>query len=476
LSNSGGSLHFCRDQLFFFSIYSVMFGIVSLMIFFVHHWGTFWITAYFSLLLYFSQILVYLLGGLIWSWSFRVSTILPAVRGNTKSRLTLTIVLIVKTATELIILFSLITLVQQLVINQKSKTQVATWSSLQTRYSPSLSLDITGKEQLSEDRQTYKLVKWATNHHGLISNYAGYNSDGGQHLNFENYTDYYNGGNVLMVNAEYFKQNKVVSKSGSSLIFYPDDSKIHILFPQKLSNKKKELTKMYTEQMGLQHFFENNHKVPQVKTHLMKNNQLRYTYSPAGIDLGYYDAKVPDPVIIVISPESLNGDNENADRLWNAMLSNNAFSFKNYGELNQKLVSLGMYKQIGAYTNIKSYAGKIYHDQEQKVTRLIVILGLMIGLLVFECFLACSLYFGIYQQAQAVRIFMGQSLVKVHYKFALLLSSLLVGELILMLNLRPGMVIVMEYYIAVLFLSLSILLVKSKLNVANIKNSLRGEL
>ncbi|TGD19485.1 hypothetical protein [Levilactobacillus suantsaiihabitans] len=465
---------FIKDQLVFLSGYIAAYSINLIVLFSTHHWGVVWLVTYFALILYATQLIVYLIAGIIWSWSYNRATILPTIKGSAKNRLTLVIVLVVKTITEVIILASLLTLGQQLNTNQEIKGQVSTWSKLQERYSPSLSMNITSEEQDTEDKQTYKLVEWTSKHHGLISNYAGYNSaEGSGRLNFNDYSDYYNGGNVLVVNAEYLRLNHVMDGYGNKMSFNANDAVTHFLFPEKLKNQANRLTQKYVEQMGLSHMFKDGNA--KVAVHLVKNNQNRLTYNPASLDMGYYASSVPDPVIIVVSPESLNGSNSDANRLWNAMMSNNAFSFTDYHKLNRKLVSLGMYKHIGGYTNIKSYASKIYQEQQSKVMQLSIILGLMIGLFVFECVLACSLYFGIYQRTHAIRTLMGQSLLKTHYRFGLVLAVLIISEWMLSLIVSHSLHLTSVYYLVDSLITFLIFYVKSKKNVMYIGASLKGD-
>ncbi|WP_125763407.1 hypothetical protein [Levilactobacillus mulengensis] len=461
-----------RDQSFFLACYTLVCGLLTISLFWTHHLGTFWLTAFFALLLYLTQLLVSLTAGLIWTWSYRPATILPTIKGHAKSKLTLMIVLVVKVVTELIVLFTLLSLGQQLLTNQAIKKQVGTWSSLPTRYSPSLALNITAQEQANEDKQTYQLVTWAAHHHGLISNYAGYNAaDERPTLDFNDYSDVYNGGNVLIVNAEYLRRNSVKSQSGQHLHFANNDPTTHILLPEKLARQQQKLTHAYIDQLGLQHM---SAKV-RTQTHLLQDHQHQLTYNPDGLDLGYYDASVPDPVIVVVSPQSLGGDNENADRLWNSMLSQGAFSLSDYHQLNRQLTTLGLYKNIGGYTNIKSYAGKLYQAQREKVFRLTSILALLIALFLFECVLTCALYLGIYQQAHAIRLLAGQSLLKVHYKFATLLIGLIAGELALTLLVTSNYRVVLSYYLVAGVLTLLTLFLKAKRSVSHLKSNLKGD-
>lgn len=467
---------FLRDQAFFLTNYTIVCGTVFGTLFFAQHWGVFWITAYLALLLAIAQTLVYLAAGLIWSWSYRQATILPTIKGRAKSRLTLAIVLVIKTLTELLILFALLSLGQQFLTSQAIKAQVGTWSRLPTRYSPTLAININDQEQAVEDRQTYQLVKWSAQHHGLIANYAGYTAaEDRPTLDFNDYSDYYNGGNVLLVNATYLRLNQVRDSSGHRLTFSANAPVTHILLPAKLAKQQKKLTNAYVDQMNLRHMAANDDAHPRVHTQLLENHQQRLTYNPAGLDLGYYNASVPDPVIIVISPASLGGDNDGADRLWNSMLSNGAFSFSDYRHLNRQLTALGLYQHIGGYTNIKSYASKVYQAQRQQVIRLASILALLVGLFLLECVLACSLYLGIYQQDHAIRTLMGQSLVKVHAAFAVILTGLTLGELALTLVVKPASPVILTYYLAASGLTLLTLAIKARRNVAHLKTSLKGD-
>lgn len=462
---------FVKDQFVFLAGYLTVYSVNLMVLFLTHHWSEVWLVTYFSLLLYASQLIVYLIAGIIVSWSYDWDTILPTIKGSAKNRLTLVIVLIVKAITEVIILATILTLGQQLITNQEIKGQVTTWSKLQVRYSPSLSMNITNEEQSSEDKQTYKLVAWTAKHHGLIANYAGFNGSG--NLDFNDYSDYYNGGNVLVVNAEYFQLNRVIDKDGKKVAFKSNDATTHILFPEKLKGSMKRLAKTYTEQMGLNHMYRDGNA--KVAAQLIQNRQNQLTYNPTSLDLGYYASRVPDPVIIVISPASLNGENEDANRLWNAMLSSNSFSFTDYHLLNRKLVSLGMYKHIGGYTNIKSYASKIYQERQSKVMQLKIILGLMVGLFVFECLLVCSLYFGIYQRDHAIHMLLGQSLLKMHYQFSLVLVIIIISELALSLAINQQARVTSLYYFSDFMITFLIFYISAKRNMTRVGVSLKGD-
>ncbi|MFC6289305.1 hypothetical protein ACFP1M_03700, partial [Levilactobacillus angrenensis] len=132
-------------------------------------------------------------------------------------------------------------------------------------------------------------------------------------------------------------------------------------------------------------------------------------------------------------------------------------------------------QHIGGYTNIKSYASKIYQEQRSKVMQLSIILGLMVGLFVFECVLACSLYFGIYQRTHAIRTLMGQSLLKTHYRFGLVLAALIISEWMASLIISQSLHLTSVYYLVDSLITFLIFYVKSKKNITHIGASLKGD-
>ncbi len=312
--------YFYKDQLLF--LLSFFFGGFFLLVamFCLNVMGIFWISAYFGLILVFAEIAVSLLAMLVQAISHTTKTLLPTIKGNNKSTLVFSISICCKMVTELSVIVTICMLISQITASNSLKAQLSKWQHVGNYYSPYFSpYGLGSTEQSDEDKSAYQLAKWSQNNRGIIASYGAFNSANNQAAtDYEDITS----GNVILANAEYLKRNKIVSINGQRISLPNGGKTSYFLFPEKLKLQVNQLSQNYLDQLGINNIIKYDGRKIDSKQMLIQNHQRAFTYNTQGFDLGIYDGYAHEPVIIVISPESLGGNNDDADRYWDSLISN----------------------------------------------------------------------------------------------------------------------------------------------------------
>ncbi|MFT8325298.1 DUF1430 domain-containing protein [Oenococcus sicerae] len=79
---------------------------------------------------------------------------------------------------------------------------------------------------------------------------------------------------------------------------------------------------------------------------------------------------------------------------------------------------LGIGRQIGGYTNIKSHPLQIYAQIKMKIFLLLTVILVLIIMLLVEYGLVNQIYFANYQRKIAIKRIMGRQLWRIHANFA----------------------------------------------------------
>ncbi|QBO35933.1 DUF1430 domain-containing protein [Periweissella cryptocerci] len=367
--------------------------------------------------------------------SHNEKTILAAINGKQQSKLVFTVNWFFKALTEVAVVVVVILVMGNLKTANQVKTELATWHNLPNYYTLSLAA-FAGVQHDEGPKDTYKLVNWGNQHGMIVAAYGGGDAS--------NYTDYANG-NVLEVNANYLRQNKIVTVDNQRIKLPQDSNITYALIPANLKGRTQELIKKYEYELFFAELHVKNPQM-QMKPISIKANQKIFSYDTNGFSLGQYSSQLPNPVILVVSPKSLGGDSDTPNGNWQSILSNQGLIFPNFKQLAKKVAEFGLAPQIGGYVNINDEAAKVYQEVNNKIKLLLLILALLIVLLLLEYQLVNNVYLTTNRQRAAIKRLHGNSLLRIHYHFILLWLGVTIFEGVLLVGvLRAPLSIVASF-------------------------------
>ncbi|MDI4585211.1 hypothetical protein FCS82_09205 [Oenococcus sp. UCMA 14587] len=224
------------------------------------------------------------------------------------------------------------------------------------------------------------------------------------------------------------KKNKILTASGRRLSIAAQSANSYFLFPEKLKSQSDRLSKNYFDQLPMAQISKLYGKELSYKKIMIKNGQRAFTYNTEGIDFGFYDGYVNEPVILVLSTVSLGGDSEDADHYWDSLISKQGLVVSNYHALAEQAQNRNISRQIGGYLNIRSHALQAYQQVRQHLILLLSILVILILMLLINYILVNQIYFANYERKIAIRRLSGRCLLRIHFFFAIVCLSITVLE------------------------------------------------
>ncbi|WP_260768988.1 hypothetical protein [Oenococcus oeni] len=417
--------YFIHDQIVFLITFIPGFLIVLITMISYRVMGVMPLTVYFAVLLIFAEILVSVFAFLFHMASHSINSLQNSIKGDGKSTLILVTSICFKVVTELSIIVTLMLLLGQFAINSRMEKQLSNWQHLGNYYTPYFSpYALLDNEQDQEDKAAYQLVNWSEKHKGIIASYGAYESTGKTSNDYDD-VDF---GNVLIVNAEYLKKNKILTASGHRLSIAAQSENSYFLFPEKLKSQSDRLSKNYFDQLPMAQISKLYGRELNYKKIMIKNGQRAFTYNTEGIDFGFYDGYVKEPVILVLSTVSLGGDNEDADHYWDSLISKQGLVVSNYHALAEQAQKRHISRQIGGYLNIRSHALQAYQQVRQHLILLLSVLAILILMLFVNYILVNQIYFANYERKIAIRRLSGRYLARIHFLFTLVCLSVTVLE------------------------------------------------
>ncbi|AWW98841.1 hypothetical protein [Oenococcus oeni] len=224
------------------------------------------------------------------------------------------------------------------------------------------------------------------------------------------------------------KKNKILTASGHRLSIPAQSENSYFLFPEKLKSQSDRLSKNYFDQLPMAQISKLYGRELNYKKIMIKNGQRAFTYNTEGIDFGFYDGYVKEPVILVLSTVSLGGDNEDADHYWDSLISKQGLVVSNYHALAEQAQKRHISRQIGGYLNIRSHALQAYQQVRQHLVLLLSVLAILILMLFINYILVNQIYFSNYDRKIAIRRLSGRYLARIHFLFTLVCLSVTVLE------------------------------------------------
>ncbi|MCM8607275.1 MULTISPECIES: DUF1430 domain-containing protein [Lactiplantibacillus] len=431
---------FLDDQAAFLSIYLVGLTIIAGYMWFAHYTRIYRIMLYFAGFLYLLALIVSLIAAIIRAKSHSEKTITAAIKGNSKSKLSFYINMVIKVVVEVFACTAFVALLGTIQQERQLNHQLSSWTQGKNYYTMNLA-PLTGTESTEsnqENHNTALFFKYLENHHGMLVNYGGW--DAGK----SDVMDMFNG-NVLTVNAEYLKVNQVVASNGHQLSVPAKSKTTYVLIPASDYANRRAILKNYRDYLYLNNAQAKTGQSLPIKAIKIKNHQQFFTYSADALDMGYYDGYAQDPVIVVLSSESLGGTskrNVDANSVWTTYLSNQAFLSPNVATIKHGLNKTHLTRTIGGIVNTKSRAlkelSKIQNSLHLSVTVILIsLLIIMIENIAFN-----HIYFNNNRKKIAIRRLLGTRFTTIYGPFLALTFALSVLEAVIVWLITKNTVIV----------------------------------
>lgn len=396
---------FIKDQLIFVS--SFIIGLILLMIYMKiqSYVSSYKIMLYFSFFLYLSVTAVMGLAAIIRGLIHSRYTIISAIKGDRKSKLSFYLNLFIKLIIEVFICVSLYSLLTAQKNEQALSNQLNIWMNHKTFYTVNENAVMTnGKEASKVNKKSLNLFHYLSQNGGMLVDYQGWNSNG-------DVTDLLNG-NVMTVNSQYLNENKVIN-SNNQRQKLPNNSNItYVLIPEKYYSKRKQLIRSYRQSLALDEAEKQLGKPLKTKTIKIKNNQKLFTYSTDALSLRNYSGTVKNAVLVVISNNSLGGLNPKLDTNinWDSYMSRAAFLSPSLTIIKTGIQKANISKYIGSILNTKSYAAKQLKNIQTGILLSAIVTLVALFIAIIENIAFNSIYFNNNRQKLAIQRILGGGL------------------------------------------------------------------
>ncbi|MCZ3622080.1 DUF1430 domain-containing protein [Lactobacillus mulieris] len=362
---------------------------------------------YFALVLYFVTTTVIIFAAIVRGISHSKYTIIDAIKGNTQSKISFYINLLIKIIVEIFITVSFVGLMGALQRQEQLQAQLSTWTSYKTLYTVTASpISTDSAEEDFLNKQSMLLFNYLDKHNGLLIDYQGW-GNGSDILDSVN-------GNVMTVNAEYLRKNVVRDSNGKRILLPKYSNVTYILIPKKYYYNKAQIIQSYRRALGLNESEKKIGKIFQIKPIEIKNNQNLFTYSSDALSLGFYSGNTTSAALIVLSNNSLGGLNSTLDSNinWSAYMSDASFLTPNLTLLKNGIKKYGLTKYIGSIINTKSYASKKLSEINNEVLLSALVISIAAIIAVIENLVFNTIYFNNNKKKIAIQRLLGQSFTK----------------------------------------------------------------
>ncbi|MEW2859125.1 DUF1430 domain-containing protein [Lactiplantibacillus paraplantarum] len=419
---------FLDDQAAFLGIYTIGLAILSCYMWFAHYTRSYRIMWYFAGLLYLTALVVSLIAAVIRAKSHSNKTIAAAIKGNTKSRLSFYLNMIFKVLVEVFACVAFVALLGTIKQERQLNNQLSSWTQGKNYYTVNLAplSSSQSSESNQENHNTALFFKYLEDNHGMLVNYNGW--DAGKH----DVMDMFNG-NVLTVNAQYLKTNRIAMTNGQKITLPEKSKTTYVLIPANEYTNRHAILKNYRDYLYLSSAQRKTGQQLPIKAIKIKNHQRLFTYSTDALDMGYYDGYAQSPVVVVLSSESLGGtttNNIDANSVWTTYLSNQAFLSPKVATIKTGLNKYHLTRTIGGIVNTKSRALKELSTIQNNLRLSITVILISLIIIIIENIAFNSIYFNNNRKKIAIRRLLGTSFLKTFGPFlalTLLLSLLETG-------------------------------------------------
>lgn len=349
--------------------------------------------------------LVMIVGAVIRGLIHSRYTIIGAIKGDKKSKFSFYLNLFIKVLIEVFICISLFSLLNTQKSEKALSDQLNVWMNHKTFYTVSENAVMTkGSETSYLNRQSMKLFHYLDQKGGMLVDYQGWDSP-------QDVGDL-NNGNVMIVNAQYLKENKVVGQNGNRIILPKNSPVTYVLIPQQYYSQRADLIKSYRRSLALDDTEKQLGRKLETKAISIKNNQKLFTYSTYALSLGNYSGTVKNAVLVVISNNSLGGLNSKLDSNmnWDSYMSNSAFLSPTLSAVKTGIQKTNIKKYIGSILNTKSYAAKQLESIRTGMLLFLVVTLVAFAIALVENVAFNSVYFNNNSKKLAIqRIFGGSA-------------------------------------------------------------------
>lgn len=461
---------FKNDQIYFIGTYFISLLILSIYMRMTGYLNSYRIMLYFALILYVVVTLIMFIVAMIRAGMHSRFTIVNAIKGNENSRLSFNINLIFKIIIEVFVCIVFASLLSTLKQEQKLASQLDVWNKSKTFYTVNLSpIGLNRSESEDLSKKSLQLYKYLTDRKGMFVDYTNWDRQ-------QDITDL-NNGNVMQVNAEYLRNNRIVDTHNKRILFSDNAETTYILIPKKYASQQKEISQSYRDSLGINDAEKRLGRKLKSKIILIKNNQRPFSYSIDAISLGYYDGKINSPAIVVISNKSLGGMNLNLDTNinWDAYLSDSSFLSPSLTDLKNGIKRTKITKYIGSLINTKSYAYKELKNVRQGIYFAIVTIVLAVVIAVIENLSFNTIYFNNHRKKLAIQRLMGANFLQRFGRFLLTIVLISLLEAIVVVIFTGNWKIAVGLFIITnLIECMLIVLQTNKLN-NQVEQAIKGE-
>ncbi len=399
------AISFGKDQLVFTAAFGIGLILVALYMKMQSYLYAYKIMLYFSLFLYLVATLVMIVGAVIRGLIHSRYTIIGAIKGDKKSKFSFYLNLFIKVLIEVFICISLFSLLNTQKSEKALSDQLNVWMNHKTFYTVSENAVMTkGSETSYLNRQSMKLFHYLDQKGGMLVDYQGWDSP-------QDVGDL-NNGNVMTVNAQYLKENRVVGENGNRIILPKNSPVTYVLIPQQYYSERANLIKSYRRSLALDDTEKQLGRKLETKAINIKNNQKLFTYSTYALSLGNYSGTVKNAVLVVISNNSLGGLNSKLDSNmnWDSYMSNSAFLSPTLSAVKAGIQKTNIKKYIGSILNTKSYAAKQLESIRTEMLLSLVVTLVAFAIALVENVAFNSVYFNNNSKKLAIqRIFGGSA-------------------------------------------------------------------
>lgn len=410
-----------QDQVFFLKVYLLNGLILVGYTYFRNILGALHPVLVLMVVLWLMELAVAWFSAFVQMFSHSEKTILMSIKGKQRSKLVFTLNWMFKIITEFAIVIMLVVIFQNLGTANQIKQQLSTWSKLPDYYSLYLAATTTDGNDIGDtDEPAYRLAKWGNNHGMIVSNYGGMSGDTSSYLDCNN-------GNVLIANANYLKINKLVSTQNKRIIIPNNTATTYALIPANAKAQAQKLIKSYRNILFFKEL-QKDHPQMNIKPIIIKPHQRVFDYETQGFELGKYNGYLNNPVVLVVSPQSVGGNNDIATSMWSSILSGEGLLFPHFNKLTAQVQRQNLTPQVGGYLNVNSVAAKALHDTNNQIRLLVGIVILLSVLALVEYQLVNSVYLTTNRRKSAIKRLNGQSLFKIHGRFMLCWGVVTIGE------------------------------------------------
>lgn len=430
------------------------------------------ITLYFALILYSAVLIVLLLSAFLRGRMHSVSTIVGAIKGNARSKLSFYINMVIKVIVEIFICVSFASLLGTLNHEQKLNSQLSVWDHKKTYYTVNLSsIKTTSQEEQALNHRSAVFFNYLAKHNGVLASYQGWDSSQ------EDFHDFYYG-NVLNVNANYLKDNKVVDVTGKRLLLPANSATTYVLLPAAQYSQRQEIVQAYRRDLYLKQAERRTGKTLKIKVIKIKDGQRLFTYDIGALELGHYNGYVNSPALLVLSNQSLGGtakNNQDANSIWITYLSNEALLSPDVGTVKKGLKKAKLTNYIGGIVNTKSYFLKQLTTVQRNLQLAFAVVTIAVIIMLLENFAFNSVYFNNNKKKIAIQRTLGLSFGRTFGKFMFLNLGLSIFEAAVVWMLTGNLTIMIALLVFSNLIELILLEMQARKLNRTIAESIKGE-